>query len=124
MSDGPLKGLVAGEGWGALWRLIQQLAGSAGAQAEATFCQPTDNSALRVDVSTSQYVGRITAWESGACELEAVEVSTGRNTLSSHSDVASEREFLKALETVIAVVADNSRMSQAAEQGDEADEAR
>ncbi len=102
MSDRPLEGLISGKGWKGLWDLIQQLAGSAGVQAEATFCSPTDNSALRVDVSGKQRVGRITVWESGACELEALDVSTGRSTFSSHSDAASERDFLKAFETLLA----------------------
>lgn len=62
------------------------------------------NPGMRLDFDTTQFVGRITCWESGECELEAVKTDTGEVIYSEHqiltmpADFASPfRDFLRVL---------------------------
>ena len=60
---------------------------------ELTYCDPTDNPALRLDFSSPTHVGRVTAWVSGACDLEVLDARDGSSVLSEHHNVATEDHF-------------------------------
>ncbi|WP_442937479.1 MULTISPECIES: immunity protein TriTu family protein [unclassified Nostoc] len=34
---------------------------------------------MRLDFESSLHLGRVTVWESGACEMDILEISTGNN---------------------------------------------
>lgn len=66
-----------------------------------TYCEPTDNSAMRLDLESPLHLGRVTAWESGACELEVLEISSGKVVFLEHHQLNSENEFHRVLPRLI-----------------------
>ena len=46
--------------------------------------QPSDNNGIYADLGTSQYVARVTVWQSGHCDREALHISTGDTVFWDH----------------------------------------
>jgi hypothetical protein len=93
MSDQPLADLIIGrlfdqfqDGLRVRWR-------SYALEYELTYCEPTDNPAMRLDFSSQTHVGRVTAWASGACDLEVIDARDGRTVMWEHHDLATDSEF-------------------------------
>ena len=64
---------------------------------ELTYCEPTDNSAMRLDFEHKNLTGRMTVWESGGCYLEVLEIETDKSILSRHYQLNDERSFHQLL---------------------------
>ncbi len=64
---------------------------------ELTYCETTDNSAMRLDFEHKNLTGRMTVWESGGCYLEVLEIETDKSILSRHYQLNDERSFHQLL---------------------------
>ena len=71
-----------------------------------TYCEPTDDTAMRLDFESPLHLGRVTAWESGACDLEALEISTGSVVFTEHHQLNSEDEFHNILPRLVLFMRD------------------
>jgi len=73
---------------------------------ELTYCEPTDNPAMRLDFESPVQLGRVTVWESGACELEVLDILSGRAVLQEHHQLSSEEVFHKILPKLVLFMRD------------------
>ena len=55
--------------------------------------QETDNNALYIDADSSDYMGRMTCWESGACDWEILRVKTGETIYYQRRDIDSLQDL-------------------------------
>lgn len=60
---------------------------------QLTYCEPSDNSALRIDFGYKNQEGRMTVWETGECDLEVLDSKAGQNVLWKHYQLKNEDEF-------------------------------
>lgn len=60
---------------------------------QLTYGEPTDNCAMYLNLESPLHLGRVTAWESGACELKVVEKSSGNVVLLERHELSSEEAF-------------------------------
>lgn len=54
---------------------------------DAIFSTPTentDNNSIHADFDTNEYIGRITLWESGECDMEILDIVSEDTILSKH----------------------------------------
>jgi hypothetical protein len=49
-----------------------------------------------LDFDSTQFMGRISCWESGECDLEVVDVGTGKTIYSDHQILTMPRGFTQA----------------------------
>src|SRR5215204_901003 len=106
MSAKPLSELISGRGFDRFQPgLISRFRAYKFAY-KLTYCEPTADTAMRLDFKTPLHVGRAIAWESGACELEAVEISTGRTAFQERHQLYSEGEFHKLLPRLVLFLRD------------------
>ncbi|MEH2262425.1 immunity protein TriTu family protein [Nostoc sp.] len=75
-----------------------------------TYCEPTDNSAMRLDFESSLHLGRVTVWESGACEMDILEISTGNNVFYESHQFKNEKEFHHTLPRLVIFMRDMLRL--------------
>lgn len=64
---------------------------------ELTYHPITSNSAMSIDFEKSGKIGRMTVWESGECDVEALEMKSGKLLFWKHYELKDEREFHKCL---------------------------
>ena len=64
---------------------------------ELTYCEPTSNSALRLDLDSQVSVGRLTWWSDGSFYSEALRASDGANFLSRHGTAATAGDAVDVL---------------------------
>ena len=57
------------------------------------YCEPTDNPALVLDFENNRYMARITVWESGECDMEALYTSKEGQALDEHYEFTSVQDF-------------------------------
>jgi len=69
-----------------------------------TYCEPTSNTALRLDVDGSSAIGRLTWWSDGRVYLEALRSSDESSLLSAHLVALSSEQALGMLKVLMAVV--------------------
>src|SRR4051794_5526492 len=93
----PLSELVSGRGFERYQPGLRSRFGANRFRYEVTYREPTVNPAIRIDLESAQQIGRIAAWESGACDLEVIDVSTGETALFEHRELRNEDEFHQAL---------------------------
>jgi hypothetical protein len=89
----PLSGLILNRDFEKFEGALQDLCRRLGLKYEVTYCEPTANAALRLDFDSVEAIGRVTAWVSGACDLEVLEVASGQTVLWEHHEVASSEDF-------------------------------
>jgi hypothetical protein len=58
----------------------------------------TPNNGTYVDVDTPRHVARVTVWESGFCDLEALDVDTGNSVFWEHHEFSQTAEVLVTLD--------------------------
>ena len=58
-----------------------------------TYGEPTQKTAMWLDFETVDAIGRITLWESGECDMEVLDATTGRDLLREHHDFKTTEEF-------------------------------
>ena len=64
---------------------------------ECTYCKPTNNPALCLDLENATHVGRLTLWTSGACEVEVIRIADGVQVMGESLMVESSDGLLAAL---------------------------
>jgi len=69
-----------------------------------TYCEPTSNTALRLDIDGSSATGRLTWWSDGNMYLEALRSSDESALLNAHLVALSSEQALGALKVLVAVV--------------------
>ena len=89
----PLSGLVLNRDFDRFEGGLQDLCRRLGLKYEVAYCEPTANTALRLDFDSVEAIGRVTVWVSGACDLEVLEVASGQTVLSEHDEVASSEDL-------------------------------
>ena len=62
----------------------------------------TDNPAQVVDIDTETRMARVTLWESGDCNFEALEDVTGEMIFFEHQIIKSEKELMGFLDKTFA----------------------
>jgi hypothetical protein len=73
---------------------------------ELTYCEPSDNSAMRLDFESLRLLGRVTIWESGHCEMEVIDIISSENVFYEHHQFTSEREFHKTFPKLVIFMRD------------------
>jgi hypothetical protein len=106
MSAKPLTELISVRGFDGFQPGLTSRFGAYGFAYRLTYCEPTDDTAMRLDFETPLHLGRVTAWESGACDLEAVEISTGRTVFQERHQLRSESEFHDLLPRLVLFMRD------------------
>ncbi len=71
------------------------------------YCVPTDNSALVLDFDTTKYIARITVWESGECDIEALYTSKEGQVLDEHYEFTSVEDFYDKIFNVVQFLINN-----------------
>jgi hypothetical protein len=61
------------------------------------YCEPIDNPALVLDFETPELIGRLTAWVSGFCDTEVLEISSQKTVFYKHYELHTENEFHEKL---------------------------
>src|SRR4051794_31735666 len=93
MSLQPLSDLIAGRSFDQFQDGLLARFRRFALEYELTYGEPSDNPSMRLDFNSSTHAGRVTAWASGACDLEVVDARDGRTVLWEHHEVASAAEF-------------------------------
>lgn len=75
-----------------------------------TYCQPSDNSAMCLDFESLLHLGRVTVWESGACVIEIIEISTSNNVFLETHQFNNEKEFFQVLPKLVIFMRDALRV--------------
>lgn len=68
---------------------------------QLTYCEPADDAAMRLEFESALHLGRVTAWESGNCDLEVIEIESGETVLWEHHQFTSEPEFFDTYPRVV-----------------------
>lgn len=55
--------------------------------------EPTQKPAMWLDFETDDAIGRVTLWESGECDLEVLDATTGCDLLREHHQFKTTEEF-------------------------------
>jgi hypothetical protein len=71
----PLSDLISGRGFERYQPGLRSRFGANRFRYEVTYCEPTDNPAVRIDLDSAVHIGRMTAWESGECDLEVLDIA-------------------------------------------------
>jgi hypothetical protein len=69
-----------------------------------TYCEPTSNTALCLDIDGSLAIGRLTWWSDGNMYVEALRSSDELPLLSAHLVALSSEQALGVLKVLVAVV--------------------
>ncbi|MGI4789784.1 MAG: immunity protein TriTu family protein [Janthinobacterium lividum] len=93
MGNGPLAKLISGRGFDQFQGGLRSRFGTYGLWYKLTYCEPTDNSAMRLDFESRIHIERVTVWESGECDLEVLEIANGATVFAEHHKVENEQEF-------------------------------
>jgi hypothetical protein len=93
MSTGALSALIENRGFDAFQDGLKARFHRFGLRYRLTYCEPTDNPAMRLEFESETHLGRVTVSVSGACDLQVLDVRSGRDVLFEHHELASEAEF-------------------------------
>lgn len=88
-----LTNLISGRGFDRFQAGLISRFKSFGFQYQLTYCEPTINPAMRLDFDSPLHRGQVTVWESGSCDLEVLDASTGEVVFNQHHELSSEMEF-------------------------------
>jgi hypothetical protein len=70
-------------------------------EASVTYCAPTNNTALWLDLEGNNYIGRLTLWQDGSYYSEALRVSDGISVLSLHGTANNSFVVSSAVEHLL-----------------------
>ena len=101
MTDYPLSHLITKRGFDQFQDGLRSRFRAYRFEYKLTYCEPTDNPAMRLDFESTLHLGRATVWASGACDLEAVDIVTGAIAFSEHHQITNEREFHKVYSRLV-----------------------
>jgi len=63
-----------------------------------------DNVSTRIDFESSDFLSRITVWNSGDCFLEAINIDTEETVLSKHLSIRNEENFDGVFKELLRVI--------------------
>ena len=61
----------------------------------------TNKSSIRADIDTPEHIARVTLWESGECEREAIDIKTGKTKFDLYEVVRNTEELFAVSETFL-----------------------
>lgn len=106
MSNQPLKNLISGRNFDRFQPGLESRFAAYGLQYALTYCEPSDNSAMRLDFETMKLLGRVTVWESGHCDMEVLSIDNGECVFYEHHQFISELEFHRTLPKLVVYMRD------------------
>jgi hypothetical protein len=106
MSNEPLKKLISGRGFDRSQPGLESRFAAYRLQYVLTYCEPSDNSAMCLDFETKKLMGRVTVWESGDCEMEAIDIESGKHAFYEHHQCNNEMEFHRTLAKLVVYMRD------------------
>jgi hypothetical protein len=104
MSDEPLKSLISGRNFDRFQPALESH--FAAWRYTLTYCEPSDDSAMRLDFETIKFLGRVTVWESGHCEMEVIDIDSGDYVLCEHHQFSNEIEFYRVFPRIVVSIRD------------------
>lgn len=116
MSNEPLKNLISGRNFDRFQPSLELRFTAYQLQYVLTYCEPSDNSAMRLDFETKKLIGRVTVWESGHCEMEVINIKSGKQAFYEHHQCNNEIEFHKTLARLVVYMRDASGNWSSAQQ--------
>jgi hypothetical protein len=75
-----------------------------GLSVEVHYCEPTANTALRVDIESEFALGRLTWWSDGSAYCEALRAADEAQLLRSHTAAANSLEASELLRAIARAV--------------------
>ena len=60
-----------------------------------------DNTSVRLELDSDRYIGRITVWESGDCQLEIIDVESENSVMDCHALIEDAGNFSNTFEEFI-----------------------
>lgn len=106
MNMNPLAELISGHGFDRFQPGLNARFKGYGFVYNLTYCEPTEDPTMRLDFESPLHFGRVTAWESGACDLEVIEIQTGKVVFFEHHELSSESEFHNILPKLVLFMRD------------------
>jgi hypothetical protein len=93
----PLSGLIRGREFDGYQEGLRARSASGQVTYDLTYCQPSDDSAMWLDLERDGRLGRLTVWESGLCDVSLFD-EEGRETYL-HYRLKCEIDFHRLLES-------------------------
>ena len=79
-----------------------------GMHLETSMGGDSPNPGMRLDFDSTQFIGRITCWESGECELELIDVDTEETIYSENQTLTMTADFADAFRDFLRVMSDST----------------
>ena len=105
----PLANLISNRGFDRYQSGLESRFKAYGIKYELTYCQPSDNPAMRLDFESPLHIGQVTVWESGLCDMELVEIASEQTVLYQHHELKSEAEFHQTYPNLVMFMRDALR---------------
>jgi hypothetical protein len=106
MNTKPLAELIYGRGFDQFQQGLAARFRAYRLDYKLAYCKPTDNTAMCLDFESPIHLGRITAWESGECDIEVLEAASGETVLFEHHQASNEGEFHELLAKLVVFMRD------------------
>jgi hypothetical protein len=71
-----------------------------------TYSEPNDKSSMSLDFDSEQHIGRVTVWVSGECDMEILDVSTGKQVFYEHHQFNNELDFHRTYPRLVVFMRD------------------
>lgn len=106
MSSKPLANLISGRNFDQFQPGLESRFAAYQLQYALTYCETTNNPAMCLDFENSKYLGRVTVWESGHCDMEVIDIGSGKNVFLEHHQFSDELEFHKTYSKLVVFMRD------------------
>ena len=93
MQSYPLSELIRNRAFNLYQDGLESRFGAYKFQYQLTYCESSENPAMRIDFGYKNQEGRMTVWETGECDLEVLNSVTGQSVLWKHYQLKNEEEF-------------------------------
>ncbi|NEU77918.1 hypothetical protein [Nostoc sp. UIC 10630] len=93
MSLNPLTHLISERGFDRFQSGLRSRFAAYRLKYTLTYCKSSENPAMCLDFESLLHLGRVTVWESGACEMDILEISTGNNVFYESHQFNNEKQF-------------------------------
>ena len=106
MPSKPLKNLISEHKFDRYQSGLESRFAAYGLWYALTYCELSDNPAMRLDFETSRLLGRVTVWESGHCDMEVIDIISSEYTFREHHQFSNELEFQKTYPKLVIFMRD------------------
>jgi hypothetical protein len=96
----PLRNLIIERGFEQHQNILKERFALNGVAYSYTYCEPTSNPAIVINLETKKLVGRMTAWVLGTCYLEVLDVESGKAVYDRHYLLPTEYDFHDKLDEI------------------------